>query len=224
MSDIIDPNTNAPNTLNFRGVPQGVIFSKLLELRRKLGGLRAKEQKGGPRFPIKSSKELMEKLRTAVDELGLVVAVTEQEIHPVQTESGTCCYVRCTVAVIAEDGSTVHFSGVGGGMDRDDKAAGKASTYAWKDALLKGLSIPDKEMVDADDEEGQGKEVRPGAPKRSGAGGKDPEAAALAAIQSAESVEALEALKELLKRMPPDAQARLSPAYAARRASLGGGK
>lgn len=205
-----------------------LIFGKLLELRRRLGGLQAKRLKPTqespkvPAFPVKSSKELMEKLRHAVDELELIVSVHEVRLHPVQTEGGTCCYVTSTIRVEAADGSFRDFRGAGAGIDRDDKAAGKASTYAWKDALLKGLSIPDKEMVDADDEEGAGKEVKIGAPRRSAAGaGSDVEASAARSIASAKSVTQLEGLKGLLSRLPEEVQQRLSPAYAAKRAELG---
>jgi hypothetical protein len=71
-------------------------------------------------------------------------------------KQGTGCLVKLRITLVASDGSTVTFSGVGHGMDRvEDKAAGKASTYAWKDALVKGLSLPDDDMDDTDDQHDQ---------------------------------------------------------------------
>jgi hypothetical protein len=53
---------------------------------------------------------------------------------------------------MSSDGSYVDFVGSGHGSSSDDKAGGKASTYAWKDAIIKGLSMPDADMADTDDE------------------------------------------------------------------------
>lgn len=60
---------------------------------------------------------------------------------------------RVTVRFMSDDGSYVDFVGFGQGGDTQDKAGGKASTYAWKDAITKALSLPDADMVDTDDEQ-----------------------------------------------------------------------
>lgn len=60
---------------------------------------------------------------------------------------------RVTVRFMSDDGSCVDFVGFGQGGDTQDKAGGKASTYAWKDAITKALSLPDADMVDTDDEQ-----------------------------------------------------------------------
>lgn len=220
-----------------------LIHSKLIELRRRIGGLVAKKstEEYGPKFPVKSSKELMFKLRDAVDELELLVYVVDQKVTPMAVDpvtdkrgevkaGGTCAYVQDTVRVEAADGSYRDFKGCGSGLDRDDKAGGKASTYAWKDALLKGLSIPDKEMVDSDDEEGQGREAKPTGARRVPAATKPPtaskaaaaEAEAVKAIGAAADLVALKALVPLLERLPEAAQIRIDPVYTARKAELGG--
>ena len=61
---------------------------------------------------------------------------------------------RSHVRLVSDDGSGITFVGQGHGADRDDKAGGKASTYAWKDALIKGLNLPDADMPDTDNDSG----------------------------------------------------------------------
>jgi hypothetical protein len=60
---------------------------------------------------------------------------------------------KMTIRFMSDDGSFEDFVGFGQGGDTQDKAGGKASTYAWKDALTKALSLPDADMVDTDDEQ-----------------------------------------------------------------------
>lgn len=134
------------------GPPQ--IHAGLIALRKAIGGLQAKKQANGPQFAVKSAKDLGIKLRDALDETGLVCFVVGQQGGNLEVEKGTAAYVQTLIRVGAPDGSYVDFAGSGHGADRDDKAGGKASTYAWKDALVKGLNLPDAEMVDTDDEVG----------------------------------------------------------------------
>lgn len=130
------------------------VLAAAQKLRAKIGGLLARKQAGGAAFPVRSGKELMIKLRQALDELNYDAPVVAVEGGDVQTEKGTCAFVKSTVELRCPDGSFTRYVGIGHGADRDDKAGGKASTYAWKDALTKGLSIPDAEMQDTDDESG----------------------------------------------------------------------
>lgn len=124
------------------------------KVRKLIGGLQAKKQAGGPQFAVKSGKELMFKLRDALDDLGYDAPVVESTGGDIPSEKGTCAFLTVTVELQCPDGSFKRFKGSGHGADRDDKAGGKASTYAWKDALVKGLSLPDAEMADSDDEAG----------------------------------------------------------------------
>lgn len=141
------------------------IHNLLLDLRREVGSLAAKKQQGGPMFPVRGAKELNQKLAEALNKLDMVAAVVDQKVTFIdtdripgnQTASGkpvfrTLVHVVATVRVIAPDGSYLDMVGSGHGGDTDDKAGGKASTYAWKDAILKGLSIPHEDMEDTDDD------------------------------------------------------------------------
>lgn len=139
------------------------ITSDLLALRRKLGGCVA-EQKQGVMFKVKSAKDLHIRLRTAADELnmpmaGAVVHQSTEQLAPIQGvdrkgQPQTTFMVACvtTVRFMSDDGSFEDFVGSGNGAGNDDKSGGKASTYSWKDAIIKGLCLPDDEMVDTDDE------------------------------------------------------------------------
>lgn len=141
------------------------IHQGLRDLRRAVGSLAAKKQQGGPMFPVRSAKELMQKLAEALDELSLHAFPVAQEVTHFETDkipsnataSGkpvfrTLAHVKSTVRVGAVDGSYIDVVGSGHGGDVDDKAGGKADTYAWKSALLKGLCVPEQDMPDTDDE------------------------------------------------------------------------
>jgi hypothetical protein len=142
------------------------IYKDIISLRELIGGLQAKKKDNGPKFAVKDAKELMLKLRAAGDKLGMPIvgAVVSQTTHHYPTRDlgvnkygtamfGTMVHVTSTVRFMSDDGSFIDVVGSGHGGDDQDKAGGKASTYAWKDAILKGLSIPDAEMLDTDDEQ-----------------------------------------------------------------------
>lgn len=187
-------------------------------LRAKVGGLEAKRA-AGVRYPIKSAKELMSKLRDALDELGMVahvVDITGGNIALVDTE-GTMAFVRATVRVGAPDGSYVDFQGVGHGADNQDKAGGKASTYAWKDAMVKGLDLPDAPMDDTDDEETP---IPSGI--RQASGKKADKGAILSAIAAATDSETLKAAVAGVRTLTMQEQAEVRRAFDNRAKALTG--
>jgi hypothetical protein len=142
-----------------------IIHSKLNELRRAIGAVKAVKAAGGPQFPVRGAKDLAQKLAQALQDLDLLAPVIKQEVNLIDTDripknenrSGnpvfrTLAHVTSTVRICASDGSYVDMVGSGHGGDVDDKAGGKADTYAWKSAILKGLTIPHEDMVDTDDD------------------------------------------------------------------------
>lgn len=130
-----------------------LIFEKWGKLMEEVGSLAAHE-KDGVKFKVKAAfgpDGLMSKLRPALDKLKLRATVVEQEGKPLETERGTCVFVRSVLRLCAEDGSFVKFSGVGHGADPQDKAGGKAHTYAWKAGWITFLNLDDADMPDTDD-------------------------------------------------------------------------
>lgn len=193
------------------------IASRLVELRREVGGLKAEVQRGGPRFAIKSSKELMGKLRDALDKLGLVdfvCSMTGGNIPLGDDTDGTLAFLMATVRIGAPDGSFAELVGAGHGADQQDKAAGKASTYAWKDAHVKGLDLPDADMVDTDDDE----RPLPGGlrQKRLTVSKADVELA----IERATNLGELQAAGQLARGLSPDERVQVQPKYNARKGEL----
>lgn len=155
-----------------------LIHEKMLALRLATGALEAKRTPGAdgraPQFPVKSAKELMQKHSQAMVDLDLLCIPLEMTPMPIADvmftgkngpQPGTGTYLLEKLRYIAPDGSYYEGMGFGGGLDRDDKAGGKASTYAYKDGVLKILGIPEKELVDTDDEAGQGEDRTKKAPR-----------------------------------------------------------
>lgn len=208
-----------PDTSSIAVTATPKIYAEMVALRKAIGGLQAKKVANGPSFAIKSAKDLGIKLRDGLDALGMNCYVVDHQITNIDTDKGTGCLVRVVVELVASDGSAVRFTGVGHGIDRDDKAAGKASTYAWKDAITKGLNLPDAEMKDTDDEEGVGKEVKP----KVKAANSDLEAvlASLAAVSSKAALEGVLARARELKFEPAEKQ-RILAAKGEAIARLGG--
>jgi hypothetical protein len=145
------------------------IHDMMRALRKEVGAIKAVKQAGGPMFPVRGAKDLAQKLADALNSLNMTAPVVAQDITICdvsnlpknETRSGnpvfrTLAHVKATVRLTAPDTSFVDLVGSGHGGDVDDKSGGKASTYAWKDALLKGLSIPHEDMVDTDDDSSTG--------------------------------------------------------------------
>lgn len=143
------------------------IHAKMRELRAAVGSLAARKstEKFGPQFPVRGAKELNQKLCQALHDLDMVASVVNQEITHLdagnvpKNERGsgnpvfrTLVHCKSTVRLIAPDTSFIDVVGSGHGGDVDDKSGGKASTYSWKDAILKGLTVPHEDMVDTDDD------------------------------------------------------------------------
>lgn len=137
------------------------------KLRKEIGAVEAKksQEQFGPKFPVRGAKDLNQKLANALNALNMVATVVKQDVNIIPTETipknetkngnpvfRTLAHVKSTVRIIAPDTSFIDCVGSGHGGDVDDKSGGKASTYAWKDAILKGLSIPHEDMVDTDDD------------------------------------------------------------------------
>ena len=149
---------------NAYGAPGAQIHDLCQKLRREIGSIAAARTPGVP-FPVRGAKDLNQKLAEALDRLNMLAPVIDQQITFVDCANipdnknargnvifRTLVHVKATVRLIAPDGSYLDMVGSGHGGDTDDKAGGKASTYAWKDAILKGLSIPHEDMVDTDDD------------------------------------------------------------------------
>lgn len=192
------------------------IHQALLAIRKSVGGLKAKKEQGGPQFAVRKATDLVAKLRTALDKEGCHVYVVAQDVTTVDVSQippdqkgrvvRSAATVQTKVRVCAADGSYVEGVGCGGGADGDDKAVGKASTYSYKDALIKALTLPDADIVDTDDEDEVGVTPPPSPELQT----------ALAAIRAAGSKADLKALVSEAKKLPLWEQRLASDAIQAR--------
>jgi hypothetical protein len=130
----------------------GKILGLWLELRKQVGVIQAK-QKPGMRFKTRSNEEVLDKCRSVANELGILIYPTDvngSTGFPV--EDGTLASVQLgIVAQSIEDGSAIRLAGFGLGADSQDKAGGKAGTYAFKQALLQALLAQGAEDTDDTD-------------------------------------------------------------------------
>lgn len=102
-----------------------------------------RREKVGVRFKVRDAAELVDKLRAVTNSLGILIypgVATHGEGKVV--EDGTLADVNMVViAQAVEDGSMLGFGGYGQGADGQDKAGGKAMTYAAKAILIQAAQL-----------------------------------------------------------------------------------
>jgi hypothetical protein len=143
--------------MNDAGVPvegprgQGDVLTKLANLRKRVGVVKA-EKKDGVKFKVRSADKLADKLRKAADEEGLLIYPVFAQGRGYPVEDGTLAEVNLTLRIQAlSDGSFIDVMGFGLGADTQDKAGGKAGTYAWKACLIQTLLAGGAEDTDDTD-------------------------------------------------------------------------
>jgi hypothetical protein len=130
---------------------RGDVLAKLAALRLRVGNLKAKK-KDGVKFKVRSADELADKLRKAAQEEGLLIYPVCAQGKGYPVEDGTLAEVNLTLRIQAlTDGSYIDVMGFGLGADTQDKAGGKAGTYAWKAALVQTLLAGGAEDTDDTD-------------------------------------------------------------------------
>lgn len=117
----------------------GTILQKWASIRSAVGIVEAK-RKPGMKFDTRASTDLMDKLTAACNDHGVLVYPASGAGKGTVVEEGTFADVELTIVAQAiEDGSALQFYGYGQGADNQDKAGGKAGTYAFKQALIQAL-------------------------------------------------------------------------------------
>lgn len=179
----------------------GAVLGLLGDLRKRVGVIKAKK-KDGVKFKVRSAEDLADKLRAAACEVGLLIYPVHAEGKGHVVEDGTLAEVNLVLRIQAiSDGSYLDVAGFGLGADNQDKAGGKASTYAWKAALIQTLLAGGAEDTDDTDTPIKGG-VRPRA------AGKPTAAtvkAALEAVQAGDEA-AYKAAIVLAKQLAPEDQ------------------
>lgn len=177
----------------------GDVLGKLAELRKRVGVLKGKK-KEGVKFKVRSAEELNDRLRPLCDELGLLIFPVEATGAGFPVEDGTLASVNLTLRIVAlSDGSFLDVKGFGLGADSQDKAGGKASTYAWKSILIQTLLAGGAEDTDDTDTP-----IKGGV--RAKTAGKPSAASAKEAVQSAQDQQAYDAAIALVRQLPAPAQ------------------
>ena len=131
---------------------------------------------GGIKFSYRGIDDLYNAFHAIFAELGIIVTI--EDIAPYITENVTSKkegYKKestnairgfiYTIAFVAADGSKRTTKSVGEGFDASDKAAGKATSYAMKTALIHTFLVPTVDLEDPDasnPEIGAGESDKPG--------------------------------------------------------------
>lgn len=195
---------------------QQQILGLIHQLRQRVGTLKAKK-KDGVKFKIRSADELVDRIRPAADELGILIYPVHVEGRGHVVEDGTLAEVTLTVRVQAvSDGSHVDFCGFGLGADQQDKAGGKAGTYAFKSALVQGLLAGGSEDTDDTDTPVPGG-VKPKAPRAP----KPTVDQVLAAVKAATDRDTYLAAVNLVKLATPETQVAVMDEFRSAKAALG---
>ncbi len=179
----------------------GAVLGLLETVRRNVGVIKAKK-KEGVKFNVRSASDLADRLRAAASQAGLLIYPVSVVGKAFPLDSGTLAEVTITLRCQAiSDGSYIDIMGFGLGADNQDKAGGKAGTYAWKTALIQLLLAGGAE--DTDDSDTPIK----GGVKRLGAGGPKPTSEGVkAAFEAATDKASYDAAVALVKQLSPQDQ------------------
>ena len=200
----------------------GDILKLWVDLRQLVGNI-ALAQKAGMKFATRAATETYDKVREAADHLGVLIYPHEGtgkgQIIEGERNPGTMADVELTIIAQAiSDGSCIAIFGYGQGADTQDKAGGKAGTYAFKQALIQsllagGVKTPKKDRIpDTDDDDSP----IPGGPRKPS--GKPSAEAVRAAFEAAQDEPAYRAALADLKKLAPDAQVSMKPTAVAAKA------
>lgn len=125
----------------------GRILQLWREVIARTDSLPAREKpdgRGGKlKFKVRDATELIDKLRALTNTLGIIIYPgTGTEGKGIVTDNGTLADVNMVlIAQAVEDGSLLAFAGYGQGADNQDKAGGKAMTYAHKAILIEAAML-----------------------------------------------------------------------------------
>lgn len=123
------------------------IHQKMLEVMKKIQYLKKDDKVEFKNTSYKglSEEKVTSTVRQAFVELGLVM----YPIHQTSTRVGNLTTIDVTYRLVnADGGDYVDIVSTGEGADSQDKAAGKAMTYAYKYALLRSFAIASGEDTD----------------------------------------------------------------------------
>jgi hypothetical protein len=193
----------------------GAILKAWADVREAVGVVEQK-RKPGMKFDTRASTDLIDKLNVACNKAGVLVYPSRgTATGGLLDTGGTSANIELVVVAQAiEDGSRLEFYGYGQGVDNQDKAGGKAGTYAFKQAVIQALlaggsKMPKKDRVpDTDDDdnpvEGGPRPASPGkAPKPTFDSVK-------AAMEAAQDEAAYRSALEQLKAAQPADQVKLT--------------
>lgn len=206
----------------------GAILGLWLQLRKQVGNV-ALKQKPGMKFKTRAATDTYDQVRAAADELGILIYPTEAKGEGKVIDSGTLCDVTLNIVCQAvSDGSSIVIAGYGLGADTQDKAGGKAGTYAFKQALIQaclagGEKAPKKDRAITADTDDEDEPIAGGVKPKSGKPTADQVKAALTDAQNEEQYRAaVDLLKQVapetqvaLKSIAKEAKARCIPSYSA---------
>lgn len=194
------------------------VLTLLAQLRREVGILKAKK-KEGVRFKVRSAEELNDKLRDKAIELGLLIYPIGAFGKAYPLEDGTLAECNLTLRIQAVvDGSYIDVAGFGLGADSQDKAGGKAGTYAWKAALIQTLLAGGAEDTDDTDT------PIPGGVKAKGKAKKatvEDVRTALAKLQTPADAPSYQGVLAMAKTMTIEQQTQVSEEFKAARVRIG---
>jgi hypothetical protein len=191
------------------------VLSLLAQLRKEVGVLKAKK-KEGVRFNVRSAEELNDRIRGKAIELGILIYPVSAYGKGHVVDDGTLAEVNLTLRIQAvSDGSYIDVQSFGLGADNQDKAGGKANTYAWKSALIQTLLAGGAE--DTDDSDAP---IKGGVRKK---GAKTSVADVTAALLQVKDQASFDAALLMARGLTMDEQRGIADAFKAARARIAAG-
>lgn len=124
------------------------IFQKLSEARKELAGKVKKEKPAnGLQYKIYSVEDVVEAVSKVCQQIGLFYFIEKMDasFHGKET------HILATMKIINIENPQefITIQDVGSGMDTQDKASGKASSYVLKKCLMQVFALQDQEETDS---------------------------------------------------------------------------
>jgi len=155
QQQLINENNALRQALENSKSGKGLIFSKLLDIKKDIGAIGKDQTNTGLMFKFRGIDQFVNSLHPILNKhgVGIITKVLQNSEDYKESKNGRMSKnVRLVMeyTFFAEDGSTVSCQMPSEGVDTSDKATNKALSAALKYCLIQTFCVPTEDMAEAD--------------------------------------------------------------------------